>query len=126
APKLLMTTLIIAAILLGATGLIRSTSSARPARQGAINASCKSNLKQVDLALLMYVQDYDEMTPPMRSQLQTQALLLPYCKEASLFSCPITGLPYALNSLFGRKPVRWIKTPVADVLTFVDAKPHEG
>ena len=33
------------------------------AREKARQASCQSNLKQLSLALAMYVQDYDEMTP---------------------------------------------------------------
>jgi len=34
------------------------------AREKARQASCQSNLKQLGLAALMYVQDYDEMYPP--------------------------------------------------------------
>ena len=34
------------------------------ARDAARGASCKSNLKQISVGLLMYVQDYDETYPP--------------------------------------------------------------
>ncbi|MEO6908355.1 MAG: DUF1559 domain-containing protein, partial [Abditibacteriaceae bacterium] len=33
------------------------------ARENARRASCQSNLKQIGLGLLMYVQDYDESLP---------------------------------------------------------------
>ena len=33
------------------------------AREKARQASCQSNLKQLTLAMLMYVQDYDEKFP---------------------------------------------------------------
>ena len=33
------------------------------AREAARKASCQSNLKQIGSGWLMYIQDYDEMTP---------------------------------------------------------------
>src|SRR2546429_9341329 len=37
------------------------------AREKARQASCTSNVKQLGLAWMMYVQDYDEMYPPTNS-----------------------------------------------------------
>jgi prepilin-type processing-associated H-X9-DG protein len=47
--------------------------------------ACLSNMKQLDLALLMYVQDYDEKLPAAD---EWPADLLPYCKNASIYVCP--------------------------------------
>jgi prepilin-type N-terminal cleavage/methylation domain-containing protein len=76
------------------------------AREKARDASCLSNLKQIGLALMMYVQDYDELWPSMLvfpphttdyasspwwclSQNQGIASLLqPYIKNQELFWCP--------------------------------------
>ncbi len=68
------------------------------AREKARQTSCLSNLKQIDLAWLMYVQDYDEKTPLMyinvpstnsaggRTWWFTQ--LQPYIKNTQLYHCP--------------------------------------
>lgn len=71
------------------------------ARENARRASCQSNLKQLGLGVMMYVQDYDETYP--RSQQCTVApssctasttvhwydeLLKPYVKSTQVFRCP--------------------------------------
>ncbi|MCD6351836.1 MAG: DUF1559 domain-containing protein [Armatimonadetes bacterium] len=70
------------------------------AREKARQASCQSNLKQVALAFLMYVQDYDEKFPfwrwdshggggtPDPSAPQWYVRLYPYVKNTQLFVCP--------------------------------------
>ncbi len=68
------------------------------AREKARQASCQSNLKQIALAVLMYVQDYDERFPctpywecgrPNNSNTtRWYAVVQPYVKNAQLFRCP--------------------------------------
>jgi len=75
------------------------------ARENARRASCQSNLKQLGLAVMMYVQDYDEHYPhSLQRTTQTppngynwipgggawtwQQTLYPYYKNAQLFQCP--------------------------------------
>jgi prepilin-type N-terminal cleavage/methylation domain-containing protein/prepilin-type processing-associated H-X9-DG protein len=68
------------------------------AREKARQASCQSNLKQIGLAVLMYVQDYDERFPctpywecgrPNNSTTtRWYAVVQPYVKNAQLFRCP--------------------------------------
>ncbi len=67
------------------------------ARENARRSSCQSNLKQIGLGILQYVQDYDERYPSYRFEppssvtgqrstwyVQTQ----PYLKSTQLFVCP--------------------------------------
>ncbi|HLV80529.1 MAG TPA: prepilin-type N-terminal cleavage/methylation domain-containing protein [Chthonomonadaceae bacterium] len=74
------------------------------AREKARVATCVSNLKQFNLSLLMYVQDYDETMPigfktsyligPLTSQLSglpergVHAQISPYVKNHGVFHCP--------------------------------------
>ncbi len=75
------------------------------AREKARDSSCLSNLKQIGIALMMYIQDYDEIWPSMRvfppyttdyatspwwciNQVRGVASLLqPYVKNDGLFWC---------------------------------------
>ena len=68
------------------------------AREKARTSSCQSNLKQLALGVLMYVQDYDDEFPPDAipggtSQfgfpyLAWPDLIYPYVKNAQIFRCP--------------------------------------
>jgi len=80
------------------------------ARESARSASCLSNMKQINLAILMYSQDYDERFPtPLydmanndpaynkraqpwgiwyRFHVGWNQLVMPYTKNAAIFICP--------------------------------------
>jgi len=67
------------------------------AREKARQSSCLSNTKQIMLAVLQYVQDYDETFPqgsyPMITPTDpiTQSwkdVIAPYCKNTQMFTCP--------------------------------------
>ncbi len=65
------------------------------AREKARQTSCLSNVKQLALGQLMYIQDYDEMTAPHACGdvghgylYCTFEVLLPYIKNTQLFRCP--------------------------------------
>ncbi len=73
------------------------------AREKARQTSCLSNLKQIALGMLMYVQDYDEMFPGTGSYTSPDILmepggrmhwalvLQPYVNNTQLFGCPSQG-----------------------------------
>jgi len=73
------------------------------AREKARQASCQSNLKQLSLACLAYVQDYDGMFPPLRAgancnaSLRTGGLAIhaiyPYVKNSQVYICPSNKTP---------------------------------
>ena len=71
------------------------------AREKARQASCLSNMKQISLSVIMYVQDYDENFPngrtsPTDSAAQLSAhygqgwggQVFPYVKSSAVFKCP--------------------------------------
>ena len=63
------------------------------ARENARRSSCTSNLKQIGLGVLQYVQDFDEKYPPAISNAETprvvwQVIVQPYVKSTQLFACP--------------------------------------
>lgn len=88
------------------------------AREAARAASCKSNLKQIGTAMMMYTQDYDEMFVPINNCSATALMptgsnstnqtcggsnfyflwmhiLHPYTKNFQVFNCPsMTGTKY--------------------------------
>ena len=86
------------------------------ARENARRASCMSNLKQIALGALMYVQDYDEKYVPQWEDRDlsggynpdgTEAkdqgwsvLLQPYVKSTQVFQCPSESL-YPSGSSIG-------------------------
>jgi prepilin-type N-terminal cleavage/methylation domain-containing protein len=67
------------------------------ARENARRASCQSNLKQIGLGLMQYVQDYDERLPGRMfhdgggaedSTQNWRRTIQPYVKSTQLFRCP--------------------------------------
>lgn len=94
-----------------------------PLRQKAKAAECLSNLRNVGLALMMYVQDYDEFFPPMKVLAQTQKVLDPYLRNPSLFNCPVTKKPYQPNPYLHLKRLKDVSKP-AETPAFYDAQSH--
>ncbi len=91
------------------------------ARESARSSSCLSNTKQIGLAILQYVQDYDEFFPPAMYEVYTtdpaynkpdlpwgpwknrhtgwDKLVQPYIKNTQVFKCPsATPGPDAQNA----------------------------
>ena len=73
------------------------------ARENARRSSCQSNLKQIGLGLMQYVQDYDETFTPVdiNSAANTTATnpygwadaLQPYLKSTQIYQCPSDSAP---------------------------------
>ena len=64
------------------------------AREQARKASCQSNLKQIGLAAVMYLQDYDETYPVANMGYTGGAwyqIFQPYVKNLQVFICPTAG-----------------------------------
>ncbi len=61
----------------------------------ALREAAISSAKQIGLALLMYVQDYDETFPPNTGDIQM--ILMPYVKNEEIFNLPGTNFFYLMN-----------------------------
>ncbi len=67
------------------------------AREKARQTSCLSNLKQLGLGVMMYVQDYDEkynFAYTINPTVMWPNLLMPYVKNTQLFGCPSDPDPW--------------------------------
>lgn len=78
------------------------------ARENARRASCMSNLKQIGLGVMMYVQDYDGTYPreqfsPSSGTVYWTNVVQPYIKSTQVFRCPSLGGYYASHpsTLYG-------------------------
>jgi len=63
------------------------------ARENARRASCQSNLKQINLGIMQYTQNYDEKYPIFRADNSSAAYgwvvqMQPYVKSTQIFQCP--------------------------------------
>ena len=90
------------------------------AREKATQTSCLSNVKQLNLGLLMYAQDYDEHWAPADRWCDVTE---PYVRSQNVYVCP--GLPeyrcgYAYNERLSMTPVKNLSSP-ADTPTIFDA-----
>jgi prepilin-type N-terminal cleavage/methylation domain-containing protein/prepilin-type processing-associated H-X9-DG protein len=87
------------------------------AREKARTISCLSNLKQVNLSFLMYLQDYDEEMVPYRyantdpvtlaagaTNIWWPKMLDPYTKSWAIYHCPSAPDP---QGIFGNGPNAW-------------------
>ena len=71
------------------------------AREQARKAACQSNLKQIGLGVMMYVQDYDEKYPFANMGYtpggRIHEVLVPYIKSTQVWICPTAGEIKRLN-----------------------------
>lgn len=97
------------------------------AREKARQASCSSNLKQLGLALAMYVQDYDERIPEIttwcwgtrangqpatrQSRINIAPRLNPYIKNWQVWDCPSAG---DINCANGSVPHHAVNQDIGD------------
>jgi prepilin-type processing-associated H-X9-DG protein len=86
---------------------------------------CRNNLKVLAVAMMMYVNDYDETFPPMRSAAQVRNRLRPYVKNEAAFYCPVTRQPYHPQKALSGKTLASIKDPKTTTM-LTEAKAHPG
>ena len=88
------------------------------ARLNAVKSSCQSNLKQLGLAALQYIQDSDEKFPNCA---RWQDEIMPYVRNPALLRCP--GAPnlefgYAMNAALSQTFLVLLEDPSRTPLFF--------
>ncbi len=86
-----------------------------PAEQ--LREQLTSQAKQIGLALLMYVQDYDEIFPPADQDLAF--LLTPYTRDSSVFQNSETGVGFVY--LLDAIPIAQIQSPAETMAGYFEA-----
>jgi prepilin-type processing-associated H-X9-DG protein len=97
------------------------------AREGAQKAVCLSNMKQVSLAMQMYLADNEDGFPPAD---QWVAALSDYRKNEEVLKCPDdesdAACSYAMNAALDGKSMTSIRDPVSVVVFFETANPGDN
>jgi prepilin-type N-terminal cleavage/methylation domain-containing protein/prepilin-type processing-associated H-X9-DG protein len=110
------------------------------AREAARATQCRSNLKQIGNAFMMYVQDYDEIFPDRGGNGGTglasfRQRLHPYTKNVGIFQCasnpqkntivdaatadgayPAMPRSYAMNARLAIQPMAFLQAPAQKIL----------
>ncbi|MEA3400735.1 MAG: DUF1559 domain-containing protein [Armatimonadota bacterium] len=78
------------------------------AREKARQSSCLSNVKQINMGVLMYVQDYDEHFPlgfvnrtNFYDRYTWSGAVYPYVKNVQVYDCPSQGPASVKHDLYG-------------------------
>jgi prepilin-type N-terminal cleavage/methylation domain-containing protein/prepilin-type processing-associated H-X9-DG protein len=81
------------------------------ARENARKSSCLNNTKQIGIALMQYVQDYDETYPPAYwngGAVPLGSWLTSYTKNSQIWRCPSDGANRgAVNANYGNQSYAW-------------------
>ncbi len=89
------------------------------AKSAAKKTSCLSNIKQIALGMLLYMNDHDDKFPKTTVGLET--VLNPYLKNNQLWKCPEdtgTGPSYAFNPALAGKNATAIEQPAMTVMAY--------
>ena len=106
------------------------------ARENARRSSCMSNMKQIGLGVMQYLQDYDERYMPDHDEWVDA--VQPYIKSAQIFRCPSLAesdaefapdprpvADYAINSLFAHGTSQATFQTVAEQIMMGERKKGE-
>lgn len=93
------------------------------ARENARRSSCQSNMKQIGMGFVQYVQDYDERYPiqqDLPNKMAWPDALQPYLKSRQIFKCPSdsrnVGSSYISNNYYNKKSEAAIDSSSTTVL----------
>lgn len=89
------------------------------ARSSARKVSCLSNVKQVSLGLMMFLQDYDEKFA--LKPVNYKAKIMPYVKNEGIFHCPDDksgAVSYSFNVNLQGIALAKIKSPAETVMVY--------
>jgi hypothetical protein len=95
-----------------------------PDNEQGTRAQSMHNLKQIATALNMYMSDWDDQMPPMKTFDAAKTALMPYCKNPNIFVQPETGKPYMVNPILSNHKAAHINNP-SDMVVFYEAETNQ-
>ncbi|BCM89715.1 hypothetical protein IAD21_01562 [Abditibacteriota bacterium] len=96
-----------------------------PLRASAQKKSCQSNLKQIGLATMQYVRDYDELfmlAPKWKTELDPYGKFYRQPNFAPVYICPTTGRQYAFNAALSGAMITLVKSPPTMAMFYEPAR----
>jgi hypothetical protein len=84
------------------------------------------NMKQVATAMMMYMQDYDEVLPPMQDAERLKKVVMPYVKNEDVFKSPATGQPFQPNPRLSGRKLSSLGNPAGVVVLYSAAPEPDG
>lgn len=93
------------------------------AKKAAQKTACLSNIKQLGIAVMIYLADHDDRFSMNASKLKTT--LNPYLKNDRLWTCPLTpkaGAAYSMNARLLGKSAAQLADPANTVMLYEGAK----
>jgi prepilin-type processing-associated H-X9-DG protein len=104
--------------LIGGALMLRGVRSGGLGLAGPQGDSCRSNLKQVGLGMLMFAQDHNETFPNADTWRND---LMPYIKNQQVFECPRSGqgsASYQMNPRMSQRRLAEIPMPATTPLVY--------
>jgi hypothetical protein len=99
--------------------------AAAAASSGEERSSAASNIKNVAIAVEMFIADYDKL-PAMKTPEEFRAALQEYVQNDDVFKDPETGEYYAVNPSVSDKGVSDLKDPAKTVVAYQAAPDKDG
>lgn len=107
------------------------------AREKARQTTCLSNVKQISMAMMMYIGDWDEQFVSCTSTYRWYTPLQPYVKNGEVFHCPSMSddeggngnTDYVINGLFAHSVSQADIVYPSDTVMISERKagcPHDG
>ncbi len=93
------------------------------AKGNTYQTQCMNNLKQLEVAVLMYAAEHEEVLPPADSW---EEAIAEYISGAEILTCPATGERYIFNEALGGMDMKHIEDPAATPMLWEPAVDAEG
>jgi len=89
-----------------------------------VSTDSMSNLKNIALAVQMFMADYDDVMPDMTDMVAVMDELGEYVRNDEMFFQPDTGQAYGINSSLSQKSLAEVADPVS-IAVFYEEEPGE-
>ena len=85
-----------------------------------------SYLKNLALAVLMCVDDYDGVIPDIKTPETAKEQLKPYVGDEKILTNPVTKMPYQFNAILAGKKIAHISDPASMAVIYEDSPAPDG